>query len=230
MRSVLFGLVAFVVACGQAFAQQPAAPVVHPGAQRLAHVVLIDSGLLDQTIEAVKQQMRPTLLQSILSQPWAASLDDEKRRKVDAFVDTFFVRALAAIKDQTPQIEVAVATAYSEDFTAEESSNIADYFERADGLAVFKVLAGDALSAYAATGSVFPGSSFGASLTLEQAASLKAFTETPAGKAFANLGFNRSRSIMRDSISNTMAKATPALAVELRGELCAILGDPCPLR
>ena len=230
MRSILFGLAALALSCAHAFAQQP--PVIHPGAQRLAHTVVTDSGLLEQAIVVVKKELASAVRQRLLSQPWAARLDEKKRQELDAFVDHFMDRATALIKELAPQIETAVAIAYSEDWTAEESSQIADFFASENGLALFKALTAMLPETYAAGG--FPPAGLSAnlvsSLTPDQMASVEAFSQSPAGKAFARVGFTRSKSIMSDSISNTMAQNNGTLVAELRNDLCAILGEPCPLR
>lgn len=179
-------------------------------------------------MEVVVKQLAPTLRESFAKRSWYAGLDEQKKRGLDAFVDTFLIRAMAGVREQLPKIETNVAIAYSEDFTAEESAEIADYFGSEAGLAIVKILTGAALDAYASGGRATSSGSMSL-LTPEQIASIVTFSETPGGQAFSRIGFGRSRAIMRDSVTSALSEITPAMTKDLRADLCAILGDPCPM-
>jgi len=223
MRSILIGLIAIAAACAPAFAQ-----TIHPGAQRFAHIVLVDTGMFGQAIDAVKVQLAPTFTQGYQNAPWAANLDADKREKVGAYVATIPDLLGAALMEALPEIENAVAISYSKELDAQEADQIANYLGSEDGLAFLKAATGFALTSYK-TGTPKPSTGqMMASLTRKQQASLNAFANTRGGRAFARVGGNKASSIMRDAISkDVMPAKVPALRAKLRTDLCAIIGEPC---
>jgi hypothetical protein len=235
MRIIRLAVLAAALVCAPAAfaqetgAQQANAPVIHPGAQRYAHIVLVDTGLLDQAIEAVSKKLGPELSKSVLQQPWAANLDQQKREKLVAYAAGFPERVFPFLKEQLPQIETAVAIAYSKEFTAEEADAVANYFGSPDGLAVFKAITGATITTYAECGQRPTAANVLSQLSKDQIASLNAFALTPGGRAFSRVG-GKSRNIMSDAISGgATAAAAAKLRVQVREEVCAIVGEPCPL-
>jgi hypothetical protein len=225
MRSILIGLIALAVSCVPAFAQ-----TIHPGAQRFAHIALVDTGLFDQAIDVAGKQLAPQFRQGLLGAPWMSTLDEEKRPKVIAYVDTIPGMLFAALREELPAIETAVAAAYSKEWTPEQADKIADFFSSRDGLAFFKVTASLALDAYADNGRRPSAQSIMARLTPEQVSSVNAFARTPSGRAFSRVGGGKASTIMRDAIAkDVMPKRIPELRAKLRGDLCAIIGEPCPV-
>jgi hypothetical protein len=225
MRFILLGLAALALSSAPAFAQQ-----IHPGAQRFAHTVLVETGMFDQAMETVRQQFGPMLRDGYTKAPWAANLDPDKRAKVAAYIETVPDLLFAAMREELPNIETAVAIAYSKEMTSAEADQIADYFGSGDGLAFFKAVTGIALSAYASGGRRPSSADILASLTPQQIASVEAFSRTPGGRAFSRVGGEKARTIMRDAIAkDVMPKRTPELRLKLRNDVCAIVGEPCPV-
>ncbi|HEV7693815.1 MAG TPA: hypothetical protein VGO52_23475 [Hyphomonadaceae bacterium] len=223
MRSILIGLIALAASCAPAFAQ-----TINPGAQRFAHIVLVDTGMFEQAIGAAKEQLGPSFRQGYQNAPWATGLDADKRAKVGAYVDTIPDLLSAALMEALPEIETAVATAYSRELKPQEADQIANYLGSEDGLAFLKAATGVALSTYKSGGRRPSSAEMMATLTPKQQASLNAFARTPGGRAFTRVGGNKARTIMRDAIAkDVMPAKVPALRARIRTDLCAIIGDPC---
>lgn len=226
MRFIRFALAALaLIFAVPAHAQ----PTIHPGAQRLAHALLIESGTLEQVILAVGEQVAPRLRQSLTRHAWYATLDAQKKQAFDGFVDTFLDRITSAVIERAPMIETRLAIAYSGILTAEESTAAADYFGSDDGIAAMKAITDLSIADLAAGGSGAPADA-ALRLAPEHLASLAAFEATPGGIAFRRIGFERQSAMTSSAVTSAMSEVMPALTLELRVEACAIIGEPCPLR
>jgi hypothetical protein len=232
MRSILFGLIALAASCAPAFAQQTKAqsPVIYPGAQRFAHSLLVETGLFGQAIEVAKKEFGPSLRRTYLEAPWGAGLDAEKKAKVGAYVDAIPDLLSAILMEELPRIETAVAIALSRDLSPVEAEQIGNFFTSEDGLAFFRLMASAAVEAARTGRRPPPASEIVARLTRKQTQSLNAFARTPGGRAFSRVGGDKAKTIVQDAIAkDTMPKRIPELYGKIRTDLCAIIGDPCPV-
>jgi hypothetical protein len=67
-------------------------------------------------------------------------------------------------------------------------------------------------------------------LTRKQTQSLNAFVRTAGGRAFSRVGGDKAKTIVQDAIAkDTMPKRIPELYARIRTDLCAIIGEPCPV-
>jgi hypothetical protein len=231
MRSILVAIAAAALSCTQAFAQQTGDPVIHPGAQRFAHILLVDSGMFAQAIDAVQTMEAPAVRESYLEEPWALNLDKDKRARVVAYVDTIPTTLASALMAELPNIEAAAAAAYNKEFTPEELDQIIAYLDTEDGLAYIRAITGVTITTFTTTGRRPTTAETSAAVTPEQRAKAKAFNTSLGGQAMSRLAASgKAKTIMFEAVqAYPTPEKTDAIYAKIRADLCAIVGEPCPV-
>jgi hypothetical protein len=216
---------AFVAIAPPASAQTPPATQTIAtshlaAAQDALDAILLDTGALSAGSLQAFTILAPQFRGQITSSPVYAALSADRQRAVVSYIDRDMPRvAQEETLRGAPQIIERFAPDLAAIFDAPTLAGIAAFLRTPEGGAYFLRTVQDGVTSEAS------GSDVTTAPTSQEMAALAAFESSPAGAAFNARGAEMAALMSQVGQASTGA---PHIAVRLRRDMCALIGDQCP--